>query len=300
MTEDGPRWILHAPHVDLVELDACAARLGQAARLVEGSATRTIDGTSTTRVAPTRVLDALPGLPLLHHRNLLSTRLGGMEAVATWTLGTTGEDRSAAVATLEARCEPALGRLVVEERVRTDLSNAPGPGSADANERIARSVRRLERMVRDRAAVVRAAMAGGDPEDAAGEAEAAIVAAAWPFATAAWEEAGSEDGDDDDPIDSARIEAVVGGPYGPNRLRHRAFGEDGTTPILSPEADAAFAALVMPVVGLEIDHRAGGVRYRFGPVVARVPVDDAEHDPVAEMRRLRRIAEVPSPAWIGR
>lgn len=285
--------LLHAPDLDLVELDACVQRLGQCAKLIDAAPDVGLGNAATSGVAPSRVLDALPGLPLLHHRTILNGRVSGMTAEVSWTLGTT-DARSVAVATLMATCEPALGRIVIEEIVRRDLSNAPAPGDKDARTRILGSILRLQRIVREAAETIRNGLVGGDPVSAAGQAAAAAETIASPYASVALDES-----PEDDPVED--ITLVTGIPYAPASLTYKEQDwDEEELPMLTDEAAASLDAALPRIVGLSVERTGSRITYRFGPTRLPVGVHSRSEDPILELRRQRDLHQVPRPAWRAR
>lgn len=285
--------MLHAPDLDLMEIDACVARLSVILRLLDNADPPGLSDVSTSGVAPIRVKNVLPDLPLLHQRRIAVQPVGRMDAQLRWTLGT-DEDRRNAIATLEAVCRPLLGRVVVVERVRSDLSNAPGPGDKDARTMIIASITRLRDLLARHAGILRRDGASR-PEEVLEAAVAAARVAAAPFVQAAVNEMPASDGSGDDD----EFEMRTGSPYPSLRTRITNV-EHEPVPFLTEEANAAFDAFMPPIVGLEVKRLPDGVRYLFGPIDVRLQEVEAPTDAMQRLRSEVALSEVPRPAWSGR
>jgi hypothetical protein len=283
---------LHAPYVDLVELDGCVVRIGQCIRLMESAPPPSLTSVSTTGVAPISALTMVPGLPLLHHRAILAGAVGTMGATVDWTLGTS-EERKKAVVTLRASCQPLMGNVEIQEDVRLDLSNAPGPGDADARTRILDSLRRLQSLVRHNADAMRRAMSGGDPKKTVEEGCRVLETMATPFASVAIEETDEEDDVED-------LLLMTGAPY---RRAVITFKEQRHSQyehlLLSDPAAEALDSALPGLIEMEIKHHFGGVRYSFGATKVTLEADDRTTDPIMRLRRHQEMSQVPVPAWRG-
>lgn len=284
--------MLHAPDLDLMEIDACVARLSVILRLLDNADPPGLSDVSTSGVAPIRVKNVLPDLPLLHQRRIAVQPVGRMDAQLRWTLGT-DEDRRNAIATLEAVCRPLLGRVVVVERVRSDLSNAPGPGDKDARTMIIASITRLRDLLARHAGILRRDGVSR-PDEVLEAAVAAARVAAAPFVQAAVNEMPASDDSGDD-----EFEMRTGNPYPSLRTRITNV-EHEPEPFLTEEANAAFDAFMPPIVGLEVKRLPDGVRYLFGPIDVRLQEVEAPTDAMQRLRSEVALSEVPRPAWSGR
>lgn len=284
---------LHAPYVDLVELDACVTRLAQCIRIISSAPPPGLDSVGMSGVADGSVIDTVPGLPLLHVRRIADVRIGRMDAHASWTLGTS-DDRRRAITTTEVSCSPVLGKVVIVEDVRLDLSNAPGPGDKDAVERIARSIRRLHDLVKTQADALRISLSAGDPEAVVRRGMEAASTAASPFVDKAWHESPEE-------YDLQDITLRTGAPYRRARVTYTDERHDMQTHVLlTDEAEDALQRVLPPVVGLDISNFAGGLRYVFGSCHERIDVAEIGDDPIQMLRWHRTASDVPSPAWRNR
>jgi len=284
---------LHAPHIDLVELDACVTRLSQCVRIISSAPPPGLSSVGVSGVADASLLDAVPGLPLLHHRRIMSGRIGRMDASATWTLGSS-DDRERAIATTEVSCSPVLGRMVIIEDARLDLSNAPGPGDKDAVKRIARSLTRLQNLVKTQADALRISLATGDPAATVRRGIDAALLQAAPFASKAFDES-PEDQDIED------VTLWTGAPYRRARITYRDEHHDMSEHhLLSTEAEEVLQRMVPPVVKMEISNFMGGIRYHFGHGSEGIGVQEIGDDPIQALRWHQTASDVPTPAWRSR
>lgn len=283
---------LHAPYVDLVELDGCVTHIGQCIRLMENAPPPSLTSVSTSGVAPINALTTIPGLPLLHHRAILDGSVGAMAATVDWTLGTS-EERRKAVTTLRASCYPLMGNVEIQEDVRLDLSNAPGPGDADARTRILDSLRRLQSLVRHNADAMRRAMSGGDPSRTVEEGRTILETVATPFVNVAIEEAGEDDDVED-------LLLMTGAPY---RRAVITFKEQRHSQyehlLLTDPAAEALDSSLPGMIEMEIKHHFGGVRYSFGATRITLEADERTTDAIMRLRRHNEMSQVPVPAWRG-
>lgn len=285
--------ILHAPDLDLMEIDACVARLSVILRLLASAEAPGLSDVSTSGVAPIRVKNALPDLPLLHLRTIRVNPVGAMDAQLRWVLGT-DEGRRNAVATLEAVCRPMLGRVVIVERVRSDLSNAPGPGDKHARDRIVSSITRLRDLVADHGSLLRREGAVR-PNEIVDAAPAAARLAAAPFVQAAVNEmpAIEQSGPEDE------FAMRTGNPY-PSLRTRITNDEHEPVALLTDEAQTALDAAMPPIIGLDVERIGGGVRYVFGPIGLDLPEMETSTDAMQRLRSEMALSEVPRPAWSGR
>lgn len=281
---------LYAPYIDLVELDACATRLAQCIRILSNAPPPGLDSVGVSGVADGSILDTVPGLPLLHVRRIANMRIGRMDAYATWTLGTS-DDRRRAVVTTEVSCPPALGKVVVVEEVRQDLSNAPGPGDKDAVARIAASIRRLHDLVKTQADALRISLAAGDPEATVERGMQTALTAVSPFVDKACDESPEE-------YDPQDITLSSGAPYRRARVTYEDERHDMDRHVLLTDAaEEALQGVMPPIVALDISHFVGGLRYVFGPCSRRVDSGFISDDPIQALRWHGTAAMVPTPAW---
>lgn len=284
---------LYAPQIDLVELDACVSRLSQAARLIESAPPPSLNSVSMNGTASARFKEEHPNLPLLHSRNILTGRVGSMEASVAWSLAISDAGPKAAVAILEVSCPPFLGKVTIVEQVRTDLSNAADPADNNAPKVILQSVLRLRDLVRSQANALRSAMANGDPRQE-------VITHSWSaaMAAAAYVTKAVQEAPDDLYLDRYRL--ATGAPYQMCKVTAEDPIDHIRGGILSQPALSALQNELPAMVELEIEHISGGVRYRFAPASLQVNELPTSDDPVERLRLEQRLSTIPSPAWDGK
>jgi hypothetical protein len=289
-TTETAREYLVPRNVDLAELESCAARIGHAVRLVAAMRKSTME---TSGVANFQIKDDLPHIPLLHVTQLESIAVSGMSAHGGYCTRSS-DDRRWAMLEVEIICEPVLGRTIIRERIRPDLSNAPSP--SDDTTKVVASLKRLEALVKTEIVRVRTAISSNaNPEKGAELRHERTQDLCNSLAMRIEEEMFTlPDNDYEYSFDSAA-------PYGEmcaTLIVDNDVGDVDRSPLVSKEMRGRITPLFPPQVGLKVRRQEGRTIYEFAKVTT-VGKPGESQDAIYELRRHAAAASIDGRIWIG-